>query len=120
MRKIILAALLLLAPITASAQDCTCSQARTPEQVFADPAISVVDVTVRGYNMHNGQSMLQIDNLRHGGLIAHDIRAHFSAQCGVVPNQPRMTLLIRNEPDVTYGIVDHCESDPVINSLQGQ
>jgi len=114
MKKILmLAALLLVAAGPAYA--CSCAPDNDGSQaarVLADPTNSVVDVTVRGYNTHNGQSMLQIDNVRHGGLTARDIRAKFknSAACGVVPNQKKMTLIIHNDEDGRYSIGDSCST----------
>lgn len=112
MKKFLLLAAMGLV-LSGPAFACSCAPDADGSQaakVLSDPAYSVVDVTVRGYNTHNGQSMLQIDNVRHGGLTARDIRAKFqnSAACGVVPNQKKMTLLIHNDPDGRYSIGSSC------------
>ena len=121
MKKILmLSALLLVAASPAFA--CSCApdaDGSAAARVLADPANSVADVTVRGYNTHNGQSMLQIDNVRHGGLTARDIRAKFtnSAACGVVPNQKKMTLIIHNDSDGRYSIGNLCDTMAVKKKL---
>lgn len=116
---LIAAAMLFVAP---AAFACSCApddNGATAAQVLADPAYSVVDVTVRGYNTTNGQSMLQINNVRHGSLVARDIRAKFSqsAACGVVPSQKQMTLLIHNDADGRYSIGNMCAHQAVMKSM---
>jgi hypothetical protein len=118
MRKFILAAALTVLSFPAFACDCSNTNADT---VLANPAISVVDVTVRGYNTHNAQSMLEINNVRHGGLVARNIRARFTTDsCGTIPNQKQMTLLVHNDEDGRYSIAGKCETQAVLNSLKGQ
>ena len=118
----LLAAAALLLILSTPAHACKCAPDETrADAVLADPAISVADVTVRGFNTRNGQSMLQIDNIRHCSLVARDIRAKFAAHsCGVVPNQKKMTLLIRNESDGTYAIVGECDHSAVMRKLKVQ
>lgn len=112
----------LLVIVSAPAFACSCAPDTDGSQaakVMADPANSVVDVTVRGYNTANGQSMLQIDNVRSGGLVARDIRAKFSsaASCGVVPNQKKMTLIVHNDSDGRYSIGNLCDTQAVKTKL---
>mgnify|MGYP000243362113 CR=1 FL=1 len=115
------AAVLFAAP---AAFACSCAQDVDGSQaarILADPAYSVVDVTVRGYNTTNGQSMLQINNVRHGGLVARDIRAKFNsngAACGLIPNQKQMTLLIHNDEDGRYSIAGSCAHMAVMKNLK--
>lgn len=117
---LMLAALLTFAAAPAFA--CSCApdaDGSVAARVMADPANSVVDVTVRGFNTSNGQSMLQIDNVRSGGLVARDIRAKFtsSASCGVVPNQKKMTLIVHNDADGRYSIGNLCDTQAVLKKL---
>lgn len=87
-------------------------------KIFADPAVTVADVTVRGYNTHNGQSMLQIDNVRSGGLVAKNIRAKFgTSDCAIIPSQKKMTLLIHNDEDGRYSIMGDCAHSAVMQSI---
>lgn len=114
MRKVLLAAALIVVSAPAFACDCA---GITRESVMADPANSVADVTVRGFNTNNGQSMLEINTVRSGGLVAKNIRAKFSGgQCGTIPNQKQMTLVIHNDADGRYSIAGACETQAV----QGQ
>lgn len=121
MRKILMLAALLVAA-TSPALACSCApdaDGAQAERVMADPANSVVDVTVRGYNVNNGQSMLQIENVRSGGLVARNIRAKFtsSASCGTVPNQKKMTLIVHNDSDGRYSIGNACDTQAVLKKL---
>lgn len=114
------AALLFTAP---AAFACSCApddNGAAAQQILSDPSYSVADVTVRGFNTHNGQSMLQINSIRHGNLMARDIRAKFDSQssCGVVPSQKQMTLIIHNDADGRYSIAGQCATFAVLKHLK--
>ena len=87
--------------------------------LLADPAISVVDAYVRGMNTRNGQSMLELKKLHHGGLMAQTIRAKFgSNDCAFIPQYKQtMTMLVRAENDGTYSIEGGCGAQAVLQSL---
>ncbi len=111
-------ALFAYAPAMAA---CGCDAGKADalaQKLLADPAVSVADVYVRGMNMHNGQSMLDIKNVSHGGLVAPNIRARFGGvQCPTVPRYKQtMTVLIKAEPDGTYSIMDACSLAAVTKS----
>lgn len=125
MRKILLLLTVLLLPFAASpAFACSCtpdSNGTQAGRLLSDQNIFLADVTVRGFNMHNRQSALQIDSVRHGGLVARNIRAKFGAtSCAIVPNQKKMTALIRAENDGSYSIADLCDYNAVVNALKGR
>lgn len=124
MRTLLLSALvlpLLLAAAPAHACKCTSdADGSQAAKVLSDPSISVAEVYVRGMNMRNGQSMLDIRNVTHGGLMAQNIRARFSTNsCGVIPQyKKQMTVLIKAEADATYSIVGDCDHSAVMQSLK--
>lgn len=115
MRKLLLAAALIVVSAPAFACDCA---GVTRESVMADPANSIANVTVRGFNTTNGQSMLEINSVSHGGLVAKNIRAKFSNDgcSSTIPNQKQMTLVIHNDADGRYSIGSQCQTQAV----QGQ
>jgi hypothetical protein len=113
------AAILFAAP-AAFACSCAPDDSAAAQQILSNPSYSVADVTVRGFNTHNGQSMLQINSIRHGNLMARDIRAKFDSQssCGVVPSQKQMTLIIHNDADGRYSIAGQCATMAVLKHLK--
>ncbi len=102
---------------------CSCSpdaDGSLAAKVLADPSISVAQVYVRGMNVNNHQSMLDIKAVPHGGLMAQNIRAKFGADsCATIPQYKKtMMVLIRAEEDATYSIVGSCETAAVMQSTK--
>ena len=120
-------ALLLIASVffllgTAQAMACSCepdTDGKLAKQTLDNPSVSVVEVYVRGMNMHNHQSMLQLTGRKYGGLMAQNIRAKFGADsCAVVPQYKKnMTVIIKAEDDGTYSIMGDCAHTAVMDYL---
>lgn len=124
LRSFVFAALFLsVTPVFAApAFACRCTpdaDGARGRALVADPALSVADALVRAINPRNHQSMLEIKNLRSGGLAAQTIRAKFgSSSCAVVPRTgATATFLIRAEEDGSYSIADSCDSTAAIGAL---
>ena len=123
MKSLNILATIFLVSFAIPAWACSCmpdTNGTLAAQTLADPSISVADVYVRGMNMRNGQSMLEIKNIHHGGLMAQNIRAKFDrSSCGVIPQyKQNMTLLIKAENDATYSIVGNCAHDAVMQNMK--
>lgn len=117
-----LAAMTLFVPAAAHACRCAAPEAGQAEAILADPSLSYAEVLVRGANPANRQSMLEIKNVKHGGLVANNIRAKFGeTSCAVVPvtGQTR-TVLIKAEEDATYSIVSDCNYSTVKTYFEGK
>lgn len=118
-RKFLLTAALVVCAAPAFA--CECVTAADGQALLNDHTISIADVTVRGYNTRNGQSALQIGNVRHGMLTARDIRAKFSGvSCPVIPGASNITAAIKAEADGTYSVLGGCDTKAAIAALGGQ
>ena len=117
-----LAALMTLG-LSAPAHACKCApdNGTLAQATINDPSISVAKVFVRGMNMRNGQSMLELRQTITGGLMARNFRAKFDNQtsCGIVPqNRKEQTLVIKFEKDGTYSVVNDCTHNAVMQYLK--
>ncbi|HEY8964448.1 MAG TPA: hypothetical protein VIN59_08325 [Alphaproteobacteria bacterium] len=107
----------------APAHACKCAPDTTgarAQQILNDPSISVARVYVRGMNVRNGQSMLELRETLSGGLMARNFRAKFGgSSCGFIPsNRTEQIVLVKFEKDGTYSLIGDCARTDVLEYMK--